>query len=78
VTAHVARTGPRLPVRSAMWNTGALGDYHVRLRATGRPVVVDTSAVGPTLTPWLGAGRHLGFAMTGELTVGAPDGGERS
>jgi hypothetical protein len=73
VTVNVARTGPKLPMRSSMWMTSAIGDYHVRLRATGRPVVVDTSAIGPTLTSWLGEGRHLGVRMTGEMLVGEPE-----
>jgi hypothetical protein len=72
VTAHAARSGPRIPIRGSAWQTGPLGDYHVRLRGTGRPVVVDASAVGATLTPWLGAGRHVGIAMVGEMTVGPP------
>jgi hypothetical protein len=72
LTARTGRTGPRLPLRVSSWSTGPLGDYRVHLRATGRPVVVDASAVGPTLTPWLGAGRHLGIRLTGELLVEAP------
>lgn len=72
VTARIGRTGPRLPLRVSSWNTGPLGDYRVHLRAHGRPVVVDASAVGTTLTPWLGAGRHLGMRLTGELLVEAP------
>jgi hypothetical protein len=72
MTVLAARTGPRFPVRASAWQTGPLGDYHVGLRATGRPVIVDTSAVGATLTPWLGAGRHLGMTMDGEMIVGPP------
>jgi hypothetical protein len=72
LTARTGRTGPRLPLRVSSWNTGPLGDYRVHLRATGRPVVVEASAVGTTLTPWLGAGRHLGIRLTGELLVEEP------
>jgi Acetoacetate decarboxylase (ADC) len=72
VTAHAARRGPEIPMRSSAWQTGPLGDYHVHLRAKGRPVLVDSSAVGPTLTPWLGAGRHLGMSIAGEMIVGPP------
>jgi hypothetical protein len=73
LTARIARTGPRMRVRSSAWNTGPLGDYRVLLRGTGRLVVVDASVAGPTLTPWLGAGRHLGLAVTGEMLVGPPE-----
>ena len=72
VTAHAAHLGPQIPVRSSAWQTGPLGDYRVHLRARGRPVLVDSSAVGPTLTPWLGAGRHLGMSTEGEMIVGPP------
>ena len=72
LTARTSRAGPRLPLRSSSWNTGPLGDYRVHLRATGRPVIVDASAVGATLTPWLGAGRHLGMSLTGEMIVEEP------
>ena len=72
VTAHAAHLGPRIPVRSSAWQTGPLGDYPVHLRAKGRPVLVDASAVGPTLTSWLGAGRHLGMSTEGEMIVGPP------
>jgi hypothetical protein len=72
VTARTSRPGPRLPLRASSWSTGPLGDYRVHLRATGRPVIVDASAVGATLTPWLGAGRHLGMSLTGEMIVEEP------
>jgi hypothetical protein len=75
LTAHAARTGPGVPMKSSAWNTGPLGDYRVWLRGTGRPVLVDTSAVGATLTPWLGAGRHLGMSIRGEMIVGPPEPG---
>jgi hypothetical protein len=73
LTARIARTGPRVPLRSSMWNTGPLGDYRVHLRGSGRLVIVDSSAVGTTLTPWLGAGRYPGMAVTGEMLVGPPE-----
>lgn len=73
VSARTSRhRGPRLPVRLAFRTTGPLGDYVIRLRGTGHPVVVHAAADGPTLTSWLGAGRRLGLALTGEMFVGPP------
>jgi hypothetical protein len=71
-TARTAVAGPRLPVRLRFTSTGPLGEFSTRLRATGRPVLVETVAEGETLTGWLGSGRHLAVVLTGRMWIDPP------
>lgn len=72
VRVDVGRPGPALPVRLGLSSVGPLGRSRTRLRGTGRPVVVRTSAQGASIGRWLRGGRHLGLLLEGTADVGAP------
>jgi hypothetical protein len=72
VTVHAGRSGPGIPLRLVLGSTGPLGDATTRLSVVGRPVLVRSEVRGPTLGPWLGAGRHAGVLLEGEMAISAP------
>jgi hypothetical protein len=62
----------RLPIRSRFRSIGPLGVYLTTMRAAGRPILIRSEVEGETLAGWLGSGRHLAIALTGQMRVDAP------
>jgi hypothetical protein len=65
-------SGFRLPIWSRFGSIGPLGVYATTMRAVGRPVLIRSEIEGETLGGWLGSGRHLAIALTGQMRVDAP------
>jgi hypothetical protein len=74
VRVRAAAYGPRLPVLSPFGSaqTGHGGrrlSAAVDLRGRGRLARVEVTAQGPTLSGWLGSGRHVGVVAEGTMVV---------
>jgi len=69
VRAEAGPYGRWLPVVGAFRSVQAGRQAMVTVRGTGRPARVTVAATGPTLTGWLGTGRHAGFLTSGTLVV---------
>ena len=61
--------GPRLPVVSPFGSAQGGRTTPVDLRGRGRLARVEVTATGPTLTGWLGSGRHPGMVAEGRMVV---------
>jgi hypothetical protein len=63
--------GPRLPFAAVLPNAQIGRRTTVRLRGRGRLAAVQVVATGPTLSGWIGTGRHPGVVAAGQLVVPA-------
>lgn len=63
--------GPRLPFAAVLANVQVDLRTALRLRGRGRLAAVQVAATGPTLSGWIGTGRHPGVVAAGQLVVPA-------
>ena len=70
VQVDATARGPRFPFASVLANAQGGCRARVRLRGSGRLAVVQVSAAGPSLSGWLGTGRHPGVVAAGRMVVG--------
>jgi hypothetical protein len=61
--------GPRLPIVSPFGSAQRGRTAAVDLRGRGRLARVEVTATGPSLTGWLGTGRHAGTVAEGSMVV---------
>jgi hypothetical protein len=72
VDVRTRRLGMPLPARASFRADQGRGPAAVSLRGRTALARVSVDAVGPSLTGWLGSGRHLGVVGEGRLLVGPP------
>jgi hypothetical protein len=72
VVVRAAPHGPPLPLRGPLVSQQDERRAVVQLRGRGRLASVQVDAHGPTLTGWLGGGRHVGVLAEGRMVVQPP------
>ena len=72
VSVDAATRGPRLPLAGPLGSSQDGRRAVVQLRGRGRLARVRVTAVGPTLTGWLGTGTHPGVVAQGRMVVHPP------
>jgi hypothetical protein len=69
VVVRPSAYGPRLPIVSPFGSSQAGRTAAVDVRGRGRLARVEVTAEGPSLTGWLGSGRHAGTVAEGRMVV---------
>ncbi len=72
VDVAAAGRGVPVPLVGTLANAQSAGRASVVLRGRGRLTGVRVTAVGPTLTDWLGTGTHPAVVGAGRMTVRPP------
>jgi hypothetical protein len=70
VGVAAAARGPRLPFAAVLAASQGGRRAALRLRGRGRLARVQVEAIGPSLSGWLGKGRHPGVVASGRMVVG--------